>query len=199
MGQVMSDSSFYYQGIRMIAQAKTAGDYKMAASYFEDFGGRKPVQWLELYYAALSYIHASFKTETDKTKDELMDKAQPLIDRAFSLKPEEPELMVLQAFLYQSRMQINPVMRGLTYSMKADASLKKAAEADAGNPRAWSLMGYNIFYTPAAFGGGPHKALPYFLKARDKYLSFSPALPFMPKWGEPENQEMIAECKKSIK
>ena len=198
-GQELSDSSFYNPGIRLIRLAKTAEDYNAAASYFENLTVHKPGQWLALYYTALCYIQASYKVVSDNAKDELMDKAQPCIDHAFRLKPEEPELGVLQAFLYQSRIQINPEMRGMSYSMKADACLKKAAAAEDGNPRAWSLMGYNIYHTPAIFGGGAEKALPLFLKAKDKYQTFRPLLPFMPEWGEPENQQMIAECRKSLK
>jgi hypothetical protein len=197
-GQELSDSSFYNPGIRLIRLAKTAEDYNAAAAYFENLTVQKPGQWLALYYTALCYIHASYKVGSDKAKDALMDKAQPCIDHAFRLKPEEPELAVLQAFLYQSRIQINPEIRGMSYSMKADACLKKAAAEEDGNPRAWSLMGYNIYHTPAIFGGGAQKALPLFLKAKDKYQTFRPVLPFMPEWGEPENQQMIVECRKFI-
>jgi hypothetical protein len=198
-GQEIRDSSFYNPGLLKIQYAKTAGDYELAAAYFEDTAGGRKVQWLGLYYAALCYIQASYKVGPDGAKDELLDKAQPRINNAFKLKPGEPELMVLQAFLYQSRIQVKPEMRGMSYSMKADGNLKKAAAVDDGNPRAWSLMGYNVFHTPAVFGGGPEKALPLFLKAREKYLSFKTSLPFMPRWGEPENQQMITECKKALK
>jgi hypothetical protein len=198
-GQELSDSSFYNPGIRLIRQAKTAEDYNSAAAYFENLTVQKPDQWLGFYYTALCYIHASYKVGSDKEKDELMNKAQPCIDNGFRLRPEEPELIVLQAFLYQSRIQINPEMRGMSYSIKADACLKRAAAEEDGNPRAWSLMGYNIYHTPAIFGGGAEKALPLFLKAKDKYQTFRPLLPFMPVWGEPENQQMIAECRKSLK
>ena len=182
----------------MIGKAKNASDYMRAAGYFEELTGRMADQWLVPYYAALCYIQASYKEAGEKSKDALMDKAQLHIDKGFNLEPGEPELMVLQAFLYQSRIQVNPEMRALTYSRKADANLKQAAATDDGNPRVWSLMGYNVFHTPAVFGGGASKALPLFLKARDRFRSFKPRLPFMPVWGEPENQEMIAECNKSL-
>jgi hypothetical protein len=198
-GQELSDSSFYSPGIRMIRLAKTAEDYNAAAAYFMDLTAHKSGQWLGYYYTALCYIQASYKTGSDKGKDAVMDKAQPCIDNAFKLRPEEAELWVLQAFLYQSRIQINPEMRGMSYSMKADACLKKATAADEGNPRAWSLMGYNMYHTPALFGGGAQKALPLFLKAREKFRVFKPIMPFLPEWGEPENQNMIAECRKSLK
>ena len=196
--QGIGDTTFYNPGIKMIGQARNASDYLMAAGYFEELNGRMADQWLINYYTALCYIQASYRVEDDKSKDALIDKAQLFIDKGFKLKPDETELLVLQAFLYQSRIQVNPEMRGLTYSRKAEASLKQAAAADDGNPRAWSLMGYNIYHTPVVFGGGASKALPLFLKARERFQSFRPALPFMPVWGEPENQDMIADCKKSL-
>ncbi len=45
-------------------------------------------------------------------RDAMLDKAQPLIDKALKKNPKESEMMVLQAFLYQSRIQVNPPMRG---------------------------------------------------------------------------------------
>ncbi len=163
--QQLADSAVYNSGIIMIRNAKTANDFKQAAAYFEDLSAHNPSHWLSLYYAALCYIQASHKVEEDKERDGMLDKAQPLIDKAGKKNPKEPEIFVLQAFLYQSRIQVNPQLRGMTYSSKAEASLKKATEADDKNPRAWSLLGYNLFYTPALFGGGPEKALPLIRKS----------------------------------
>lgn len=195
--QQLSDSAVYISGIKMIRNSKTATDYKQAAAYFENLSPNNPSHWLSLYYAALSYIHASHLVEDDKDKDDMLDKAQPLIDKAFNNHPEESEMHALQAFLYQSRIEVNPTMRGMSYSSKAETSLKKATEINDKNPRAWSLLGYNLFYTPALFGGGAEKALPFFLKARDKYKEFKPRMPFYPNWGESENQQMIAECRET--
>lgn len=197
--QQLSDSTEYIPGINMIRNSKTASDYKQAAAYFEDLSANNPSHWLGLYYEALCYIHASHDVEKDKDKDDMLDKAQLLIDKALKNHPEESEMLALQAFLYQSRIEVNPQMRGMSYSSKAETSLKKAAEINDKNPRAWSLLGYNLFYTPVLFGGGAEKALPLFLKARDKYKVFTPVMPFYPHWGESENQQMIAECRKSAK
>jgi hypothetical protein len=197
--QQLVDSAVYNSGIMLIRNSKTASDFKLAATYFENLSAQNPSHWLSLYYAALCYIQASHKVEEDKQRDDMLDKAQPLIDKAGKKSPEEPEIFVLQAFLYQSRIQVNPKLRGMTYSSKAETSLKKAAAADDKNPRAWSLLGYNLFFTPSLFGGGPEKALPLFEKAREKFRTFKPLMPFYPRWGEPENQHMIAECKNSVK
>jgi|WetSurSiteA1Bulk_404760.scaffolds.fasta_scaffold00852_3 hypothetical protein len=192
--QSTKDSAFYNPGIRMMERARTAEQYENVSRYFEEVSAQLPGQWLALYYTGLGYIHASYQVKEDVKKDQMLDRAQLFVDKAFKLKPGGPEIHVLQAFLYQSRMQVNPQLRGMTYSQKADASLKKAIAVEPSNPRAFSLMGYNVFYTPAVFGGGPKNALPLFLKARDKYLAFRPELPFSPMWGEQENQQMIKMC-----
>jgi len=197
-GQTMADSSMYNKGILLIQKASTEQDYMSAASYFTTVSGTQK-QWLILYYAGLCYIHASLKAADDEFRDKLIDKAQPMIDKAFQLKPGDSEIHVLQAFLYQARIQINPAVRGMSYSGKAEASLKKAMTSNPSNPRALSLMAYNVFYTPALFGGGPQKALAVFMKAREEFLVFKPLLPFFPCWGEPENEQMIVACKKAIK
>jgi tetratricopeptide (TPR) repeat protein len=197
--QQLADSALYNPGISMIRNSRTATDFKQAAAYFEDLSENNPSHWLSLYYAALCYIQASHKLQEDKERDAMLDKAQPLLDKAGKKKSKEPEILVLQAFLYQSRIQVNPQLRGMSYSSKAESSLKKATEADDSNPRAWSLLGYNLYYTPALFGGGPEKALPYFEKARDKFINFKPLMPFYPTWGKSENQQMIADCRNAVK
>jgi len=189
-----NDSAAYATGIEMIGKSQSEADYTRAAAYFEKISGQE-LPWLSRYYAAFCYIQASYKATTDKQKDVLLDKAQPLIDKALQFNPNEPEIFVLQAFLYQSRIQVNPPVRGMSYSSKADATLKKAIAADDSNPRAWSLMAYNVYYTPAAFGGGSQKALPVFQKAKEKFQFFRPVRPFLPNWGEQENLQMIKTCK----
>jgi tetratricopeptide (TPR) repeat protein len=196
--QAPEDSVVYNPGILLIGNAKTEGDYLNAARYFERLAAQHPEQWIALYYVGLSYIHASNQASQNEAKDALLDKVQPLLDKAFKLRPGDPELHVLQAFLYQSRIQVNPELRGLTYSQKAEGSLKKALAKDPGNPRAYTLMGYNVYFTPELFGGGPKKALPHFLKAREQYGAFKALLPYYPNWGESENQKMIRACQQAI-
>ena len=196
--QSPEDSSGYNPGICMLDKAKTLDDYFSCANYFEQLGMRYINQWLTSYFTGLCYIHASYQARGNVARDSILDKAQQWIDKAFMAKPGDPEIHVLQAFLYQARLQVNPQLRGLTYSQKANDSLKKAIAADPGNPRAYMLMGYNTYYTPVAFGGGAKKALPDFLKAKEKYRSFKPLLPFYPGWGETDNRQMIKMCNQPV-
>ena len=194
--QSEADSVMYHKGLILLNNAKTTENYLESAFYFETLSREFPTQWLVPYYAALSYILASREALVTKYRDDLLDKAQILVDKSFLLKPGEPELFVLHAFLYQVRLLTDPKNRAMNLSQKADGMLKKAISADSTNPRAYFLLANNTYYTPAVFKGGPKNALPVFLKARDKFRTHKPDLSFMPQWGEKENTEMIKLCSK---
>ena len=199
-GQTLADSTDYNKGLKMIADAKTAQDYENAARYFDTLSVKRPNQWLAPLYAGLSYILASFKETGDKQlKDKLCDQAQVCIDSSALRNAETSEVAALQAFLYQARIDVSPMERGLEYSQKADAEIKKAESDNPEDPRPYFLYGMNVYYTPKLFDGGPEKALPHFEQAAEKFEVFVPAMPFMPSWGEQQNQEMIVKCKAEIK
>lgn len=197
--QAVADSTLYDVGLALLDKAQTTNNYLEAAYYFKEMTDQLPEQWPAFYYAGLAYLWASQTALDSKYKDELIDRAQPMIDKAFAIRSGESELHALQAFLYQTRLQVNPEVRALNYSQKADASLKKAVAANPSNPRAYMLMGYNTYYTPVLFGGGAKKALPLFIKAREKYVAFKPELSYLPSWGVAENQQMIRECNQAPK
>lgn len=196
-GQTIFDSAAYNKGLRMIESALTVQEYKNAGNYFDSLSSVVPKEWLAPLYASLSYILAS-RTEPDgKIKDELCDKAQVFIDSGSARHADIAELASLQAFLYQTRIEVSPMERGLEYSMKADTEIKKAETANSDDPRPYFLHAMNVYYTPAIFGGGAQKALPLFESAAEKFDAFVPEMPFMPHWGKQQNLEMIQKCKDS--
>ncbi len=197
--QDVADSTLYDAGLTILNRAKTSEQFLEAAFYFKQMTDQVPEQWLAYYYAGLTYLKASHTALDSKYKDDLIDKAQQMIDKAMAIRPGESELLALQAFLYQSRLQVNPEVRALNYAQQADAVLKKAMAANPSNPRTYMLIGYNTYYTPVLFGGGAKKALPLFLKAREKFNAFKPELSFFPAWGASENQQMIRECNRAPK
>jgi hypothetical protein len=196
--QTLSDSAVYNKGLRMIESSRTIQDYISAANFFDDLSLKKHNEWLAPLYAGLSYILASFNESDTKLKDELCDKAQVYIDSANLRHADASELAAMQAFLYQARIDVNPVERGLDYSLKADSEIKKAEAANPNDPRPYFLYGMNVFYTPKLFGGGAEKALPLFEKAAEKFNEFVPKMSFMPHWGKQQNLDMITKCKKMV-
>jgi hypothetical protein len=190
-----ADSVMYNNGLALLNKANTTENFLESAFYFEKLAKEFPSQWLVHYYAGLSYILAAQKGLDSKYRDDLLNKAQVLVDKSFSYKPAEAEIHVLQAFLYQVRLQIEPQGRAISFAQKAEASIKKALEADSANPRAYFLQANNVYYTPPVFKGGPKNALPVFLKAKQQFETYSKDLSFLPAWGEQQNDEMIRLCK----
>ena len=197
--QTLLDSAVYNKGLRMIESSKTYPDFERAGTYFDVLTYRKKDEWLAPLYSALSFILASFRDPDPKQKEALCDKAQIYIDTSRMRHPDLSELASMQAFLYQARIDVSPMERGLEYSLKADSEIKKAETANPGDPRAYFLYAMNVYYTPKIFGGGPGKALPQFEKAAEKFDEFVPNMAFMPHWGKQQNLDMIAKCRKAEK
>jgi hypothetical protein len=196
--QTLLDSAIYYKGLRLLESAKTLQDFEMAGNYFDGLTTKKPDEWLAPLYSALSFVLASFHETDGRIKDSLLNKAQVYIDTSGMRHPDISELASVQAFLYQARIDVSPLERGLIYSQKADSEIKKAEAANPGDPRAYFLYAMNVYYMPKIFGGGAEKALPLFEQTAEKFNAFVPKMSFMPQWGKQQNMDMIAKCKGTL-
>ncbi len=164
--QTLMDSAVYNKGLRMIESSKTYQDFEEQVIILMSLTDKKKDEWLAPLYSALSFILASFREPDTKQKEALCDKAQVYIDTSRMRHPDLSELASMQAFLYQARIDVSPMERGLEYSLKADSEIKKAEPVNPGDPRAYFLYAMNVYYTPKIFGGGPEKALPHFETGR---------------------------------
>lgn len=196
--QTMQDSLVFSKGLNLIDVANTDQEFEAAGVYFDSLMYAKQDDWLAPLYAALSYLLAAQHIDDGDRIDRLCDKAQQYVDEAEYRKADISEEAAVQAFLYQVRISVNPIERGLDYSKKAETEIKKAEAANPNDPRPYFLYAMNVYYTPKVFGGGAEKALPLFEKAANKFDHFKPSMPFMPHWGEQQNDEMIAKCKEEI-
>lgn len=183
------------EGLTQFDSAKTITDMQAVVSKFERIAMAEPTRWEPLYYAAFTQINMSFReTEGDK-KDAILDLAEKNIEKALSIDGgDRSELYTIQGFLYQGRIQVNP-MRGMTYSQKAAEVLNKAIEENPENPRPLFLMAQNIFHTPKMFGGGSKNALPKALEAKELFEKEKGRLDgIAPKWGAKSNLRVIDAC-----
>jgi hypothetical protein len=188
----------YYQSmgkcLQNYATAQTIADWQSIANQFDRISNVEKREWLPLYYAAQSTIFMAFQ-EQDKSKiDAYLDQAQKYIDKALEIKKDESEISVIQAMLYQARINVDMMGRGMQYSMKANECLEQAKEFNAENPRIYYLQAQNIFYTPEQFGGGKKNALPIFQQAKEKFDKFVPASQLAPNWGKEQNEQQLALC-----
>lgn len=181
-------------GLTQLDSAKTGIQMQTVVSRFERIAMAESSRWEPYYYVAFLKIQLSFKEKDDDRKDALLDEAQNSIDKAIYLGGSKSELFTLQGFLYQGRIQVSPMMRGQSYSVKASEILEKAIAENPDNPRAYYLLGQNYRNTPKMFGGGCKNALPNFIIAKEKYEKENGKTGINPKWGSKSNSSMIEKC-----
>lgn len=181
------------QSIEQLFQANSIAGYIEVANQFERISNIEKTEWLPLYYASFAYIMISFQEPENAKKDTYLDQAQKYLDQAMVIEPNESELYLLQGFLYPSRINIDPMNRGMAYMGKMGTSLDKSLELNPGNPRVYYLRATIAFHTPEAYGGGAAKALPLYKMADEKFRNFKPKSSISPNWGNELNE---AELKK---
>jgi len=182
------------KNIKELNAAKTAADFQEVANNFERICEAESDKWLPYYYVTYSYIYYVFANDAEEEIDMILDKAESFLEKARELSPKNSEIEVLQGWIYQGRIQVDPMGRGHLYSEKASGSLGKATNLNPDNPRIYFLVGQNVLHTPDMFGGGLEAACPYFQKAAEKYEIFSPETSISPNWGKDENFKMVKKC-----
>ena len=182
------------KNLQEMAQAKTAADFQAIANSFERIAEAEGDQWLPYYYVSYSYLNYIFAGDATDDIDMILDKAEAYLEKARVLSPENDEIEVLQGWIYQGRIQADPMGRGQLYSQKADVSFGKAKNINPNNPRIYFLIGQNVYHTPEMFGGGQKAACPYFKEAEDKFGSFTPETSISPNWGREYNHKFAASC-----
>ncbi len=183
------------KNLKEMEKAETSTEFEAFAANFEAIAKKNPDQWLAQYYVAYSYLNIVFSEEASTNIDMNLDKAEAFLGKARELSPENDEIEVLQGWIYQGRIQVDPMGRGQSYSQKASTSFGKAKNINPDNPRIYFLVGQNVMYTPEAFGGGKEAACPYFITAAEKYEVFKPESTISPNWGREYNHKLVVSCK----
>lgn len=173
--------------------ASTTEELLNVANTFERIGSMEEKEWLPLYYVAHCYIVISYQETAIDKKDPIIDKAQHFIDKAFQLAPEESELYALQAFLYPSRITVDPMGRGMEYVGKMNHALDEAIRLNPENPRSYYLRAITVLNMPENFGGGAEVARPIFETAKIKFDNFKPVSSISPNWGKEQNEMEISK------
>lgn len=166
------------------------------ANQFERVAGAEPNEWLPGYYAANSYILLGFYGKDLLEKDNFLDKAEGLLKKSESIlgKPND-EILVLKAYLAQSRLAADPVNRWEKYGALFTDFLSAAKGVNGENPRIYYLEGQSLFFTPEEYGGGKKVAKPLLDKAIQKFSTFKPESSIHPNWGKSEAEWMAAQGK----
>lgn len=192
-GQEKKYETIMLSTIEKMDRARGSEEILNCANQFERIAGAEKTCWLPYYYGAYTLIILSFDEPDGTIKDQILDRAQQNLDQAFALNPDESELHALQAFLYPSRILVDPMGRGMVYIEKISQSLETAKSLDPDNPRPYFLDAINKLNFPPSMGGGPQAARPIFEEADLKFRAFQREDPLWPHWGMEAN---TAELKK---
>ena len=175
------------KAVEKLNSASVSQDFLEAANTFERISPIEKKEWLPLYYVAHCYIIISYQESDNNKKDAILDKAQKYLDMALKLQPEESELYALQAFLYPSRITVDPMARGMEMVGKMNQALDEAIRLNPENPRSYYLRAITVLNMPENFGGGAAAAKPIFKTAKQKFDNFQPKTSISPNWGKEQN------------
>jgi hypothetical protein len=179
--------------IEKLDNASDPNEYLASASQFERIASAEKTLWMPYYYASYALVVMSFDEADGVKKDQILDRAQALLDAALELDAQESELHVLQAFLYPSRILVDPMGRGMEYMGLILTSLETAKALNPENPRIYFLEGINKANLPPSMGGGPELAKPILEEAVAKFEAFQNSDPLWPHWGEDAARDELAK------
>ncbi|MFZ1527880.1 MAG: hypothetical protein WAT19_03960 [Ferruginibacter sp.] len=170
--------------------------YMDAANTFTRIMAAKPSEWLPPYYTAYSFLVANYFVKSKDKRDLLLDRAEDFVKiaEANSKNKTEIELILLRAYIYQSRVAIDPPVRVSKYQSTAEKLLEQANKIDPENPRYYFLVGQNLFYTPRFFGGGKGRAKKFLETAIQKYKTYTAPSELHPHWDLPTTLKLLSQC-----
>jgi hypothetical protein len=178
--------------ITQVMRTGDAAELQALAAKLERAATVAPADWLPRYYQAYALVISAFQSkETADAKDALLDRAEAALAQARQLKGDESELLTLQAYAYQARLGISPMLRAQEYSAKVTEAVAQAQALNPANPRPYLIEANNVYFTPAAFGGGAAAARPLYEAAKARFATFRPASPLAPTWGQTQLLERL--------
>lgn len=168
------------------------------AAKLERAAAVNPTDWLPRYYQAYALIVKSLQgKDAEEVKDQALDRAQAALAQARQLRGDESELLTLQAYLYQARLRVSPMLRSQQYAALVAEAVAQAEGLNPANPRPYLVEANQTYYTPAMFGGGAEQAKPLYKLAQAKFAAFRPAQPLAPTWGEHQLQDRLKAYEKA--
>ncbi|MBC7570776.1 MAG: hypothetical protein H7319_13710 [Spirosoma sp.] len=190
--QAMTDA---ITAMRGLSKKSSATEFVVTANRFERIAGAEPGQWLPRYYAGLLYVYGGFSGKDAAEKDRYLDQADRYLKEAEAIDKND-ELAVLNAYIAQARMVVDPMSRWEVYGPKFSEGVQKAKAMNPANPRPYLLEGSSLMYTPAQFGGGTDTACPLLRQAAEKFTTFKPATNLHPSWGDDQVEGLLTKCPK---
>jgi hypothetical protein len=185
----------FEQGMGKAFQLWKEGKDTEASAMFERIASAEKNSWLPNYYVALVNTTSAFKTRDKEAVSNLLAKAQAALDIETIKKPDNVELLVLQAMVHTAWIVADPMTNGQQLSGKVIELYNKALAIDPQNPRA--VFGKAEFEIGGAkyFGKDTKPMCAAIDRAVGLFATFKPETPFSPKWGLERALEAQKNCK----
>jgi hypothetical protein len=186
--------AFMKSQVQKLDTADTQEEFLALQVGFERCAQKAKMFWQPYYYAAYTKVYVAY-LEKDKTKiDAICDDATFYIDKADSLSPDNSEIYSLKAMIATAKIKVDFMERGMKYVSLSNTLLMKALELDKDNPRAYHLLGQNLYNTPEGLGGGKEKAKKFFEKAESLFAAQLPKEQTTePHWGRVEVEKRLQQ------
>lgn len=199
---VFAQDSAYQKAMKKeianLDKADSLGKFQQSANAFERISKLNPGEWQPYYFGALAYIYQGFDNSFDLgKKDEILAKAEELINKADAISPNNVEIVTLDGFKTMAQLSADAAGRGQSLSGTVMATFGKAMKMDPKNPRATLLMGQMEYGMASFFKSGTGKACGLvkqsqaLLAAQDE-AALKAAL--MPTWGKYLADRLAKNC-----
>ncbi len=196
LSTLVSAQSQYETGMQKAFKLWDEGKNTEASAMFERIASAEKDNWLPNYYVALINTIDAFQTKDKNQITGLLMKAQTALDTETAKRPDNSELLVVQAMINTAWIVADPMTNGIKLSAKTVEIYNKAIALDPKNPRA--VFGKAEFEIGGAryFGGDTKPMCAQIDKAIELFATFKPETVFHPKWGLERALEAQKECKK---
>ena len=147
----ISAQTQYEKGMNKALELWGAKKNKEAAQLFERIATAEKDNWLPSYYAATVLIIDGFAIRDEAALTTHLNKAQELLDNAFAVSKNNPELIITQAFLNLVYVAFDGQKYGMKLSGTNVQLYEKALKIDPNNPRVvlakaqWGMGGAKFF------------------------------------------------------
>ncbi len=195
------DTQKLQQDVAKLDNATSVNDYQQLAAGFARIAESEKTQWLPYYYAAFCNAKTGWLNEDDPDNIEgYANKAEEQIKKALSLldtatqKKELSEVYCVVSMVNRARVFMNPATYGRQYGPPASMYIQLAKKANANNPRALYLDGWEKFSTPKMWGGDKNKAKELLLAAQQT-LAGNISAGIEPHWGKKEVDDLLKQLK----
>lgn len=131
----ISAQSKYQTGMTKAFALWETGKLTEASQLFERISKAEPTKWLPPYYAATVEVIGSFGLKDEAVLKAKLTKAQQFLDLAKSNSENNPEIMIIQAFLNLGYIAFDGQKYGMTLSGANAQLYAKALAIAPNNPR----------------------------------------------------------------